>query len=49
MYFENLTFGIYILYIFNTHVKFCINQILFTFRSTNLLFMHNFILQKFEI
>ena len=29
-YFENLTVELHILYTLNTHVKFCINQILFT-------------------
>ena len=29
-YFENLTIELHILYTLNTHVKFCINRILFT-------------------
>ena len=29
-YFENLTVRLHVLYTFNTHVKFCINQMLFT-------------------
>ena len=29
-YFENLTIELHIFYALNTHVKFCINQILFT-------------------
>ena len=49
MHFKNLTIGIYILYVLNMNVKFYTNQMLFTFRFTNLLFMHNFMLQKFEI
>ena len=28
--FENLTVELYAFYAFNTHVKFCVNQILFT-------------------
>ena len=29
-YFENLTIELHVLYAFNTHVKFCVNWILFT-------------------
>ena len=29
-YFENLTVQLYVIYTLNTHVKFCINYILFT-------------------
>ena len=29
-YFENLTVELHVLYALNTHVKFCVNQILFT-------------------
>ena len=29
IYFENLTTGLHIIYVFNTYVKFCIIQILF--------------------
>ena len=29
-YFENLTVKFHVLYTLNTHVKFCVNQILFT-------------------
>ena len=29
-YFENLTVKLHVLYILNIHVKFCVNQILFT-------------------
>ena len=35
-YFENLTVRLHVLYTFNTHVKFCINQMLFTIWSINL-------------
>ena len=30
MNFENLTYELYVLYVFNTHVKFCSNKMLFT-------------------
>ena len=30
IYFENLTIELYIFYTFNTHVKLCVNQMLFT-------------------
>ena len=30
IYFENLTIELHVLYALNTHVKFCINRILFT-------------------
>ena len=29
-YFENLTIEFHVLYSFNTNIKFCVNQILFT-------------------
>ena len=29
-YFENLTVELHVLYTLNTHVKFCVNRILFT-------------------
>ena len=45
-YFENLTVGSYV---FNIHVKFCANHILFTIQSISLFFMLNFKLQQFEI
>ena len=32
-YFENLTIGLYVLYILNTHVKFRANQMLFIVQS----------------
>ena len=41
IYFENLTVGLHVLYVLNTHVKFHVNRILFTIR-----FMHNLILPK---
>ena len=30
MNFENLTYELYVLYVFNIHVKFCSNKVLFT-------------------
>ena len=48
MNFENLTVVLHILYILNTHVKFHSNLVLFTIRSINLFFMHNFLPQKFK-
>ena len=36
--FENLTVKLHIYYIFNMHVKFCVNQILFSIRFINLFF-----------
>ena len=47
--FENLIFEFHVPYIFKTHIKFCLNKILFTIRSINLFFIYNFRLQKFEI
>ena len=35
-YFENLTIGLHVLYILNTHVKFRVNWMLFTISSINL-------------
>ena len=35
-YFENLTIGLYVFYIFIMHVKFYVNQMLFTIRFINL-------------
>jgi len=49
IYFENITVGLYILYIFNTHIKFCANKMLFTIQFINLFFIYNFRLQKLEI
>ena len=40
-YFENLTIGLHVLYVFNTYIKFCANQILFTIWFISLYFMHN--------
>jgi len=42
IYFENVTVGLYVFYVFDTLVKFCVNQILFTIKSINLFFVHNF-------
>ena len=47
--FEYLIVEFHVPYIFNTHIKFRLNQILFTIRSKNLFFIYNFRLQKFEI
>jgi len=47
--FENLIVGFHILYVFNTHVKFHSNRMLFTIQSINLFFMHKFKSQKLEI
>ena len=41
-YFENLTITLHVHYVFNVHVKFCVNWILFTIQFINLFFMHNF-------
>ena len=49
VYFKNLIVGLHVLYILNMYVKFHSNQTLFTIRSINLYFMHNFKLQKLEI
>ena len=40
--FKNLIVELYVIYAFNTHVKFCVNWILFTIWLINLYFMHNF-------
>ena len=47
--FENLIVGFHILYVFNTHVKFYSNRMLFTIQSINLFFLHKFKSQKLEI
>ena len=41
IYFENLIVGLHVYYVFNRHVKFRVNQMLFTIWSINLFFMHN--------
>ena len=41
-YFENLTVKLHVLSAFNTHVKFYVNQILFTRWFINLYFVYNF-------
>ena len=48
-YFEKLTVKLHVLYIFNIFVKFRVNWTLFIIRFINLIFMHNFRLQKLEI
>ena len=40
-YFINLTVELHIFYAPNTHVKFCVNWILFTIWSISLYFIHN--------
>ena len=47
--FENLTVKFHILYVINMHIKFHLNQILFTIWLINLFFIYNFRLQKLEI
>ena len=47
--FENLTIEFHVPYVLNMHIKFRSNWILFTIRSINLFFIHNFRSQKFEI
>ena len=47
--FEDLTVECYVPYIFNMHIKFHSNQMLYTIRSINLYFIHNFRTQKLEI
>ena len=43
--FENLTVALYVIYIiFNMHVKFYLNQMLFTIISISLFFVYNFLL-----
>ena len=49
IYFENIIVRLHVLYVFNTHIKFCVNQILFIIQSRNLFFLRNFKLQKLEI
>ena len=45
---ENLTVGLYILYVLNTHIKFLSIWKLSTIQSINF-FMHNFLPQNLEI
>ena len=49
IYFENIIIELHFLYVLNMHVKFHVNQMLFTIWFINLFLMYNFILQKFEI
>ena len=49
MKFENLTIEFYVPYVFNIHIKYQFNRMLFTIRSINLYFIYNFKSQKFEI
>ena len=48
-YFENLTVKLHVLYIFNMHVKFISNWILFIIQLVNLFLIHNLRLQKLKI
>ena len=45
-YFENLTIRLSIIDVFNAHVKFWVNWVLFTIQFINLFFMPNFRQQK---
>ena len=47
--FENLSVEFHIPHVFNMHIKFCSNRILFTIWSINLFFIYNYRLQKFKI
>ena len=47
--FKNLVDEFHVPYVLNMYIKFRSNQMLFTIRSINLLFVHNFRLQKLEI
>ena len=49
IYFKNLSVGLHILYVVNTHIKFHVNRMLFTIQFINLFFKHNFRLHKLEI
>ena len=49
IYFENLTVKLHVLYALNTHIKLCVNQILFTISSISFYFKHYFKLQKLAI
>ena len=49
MNFENLIVEFYVFYVFNMHIKFRSNWMLFTIRLINLFFIHNFRSQKLEI
>lgn len=48
--YENIAVRLHIIYIiFNMHIKFQLNQILFTILSISLFFVYNFLFQKLEI
>ena len=47
-YVENPTVELHVLYVFNMHTNFHVNQMLFTIRSRNSYFMYYFKLQKLE-
>ena len=40
---------LHILYVLNIHIKFLVNQILFTIQFINIFVIHNFRIQKFLI
>ena len=44
--FKNLTIEFHVPYVLNMHIKFHSNRMLFTIRSINLFFIHNFRFQK---
>ena len=44
--FENLSVRLYVLYVLNIYIKFCVNRILFNIQFINLFFTQNFILPK---
>ena len=40
-YFKNLTTKLHVIYVFNTHIKYCANQMLFIIRFIILICIHN--------
>ena len=46
--FENLIIRLHVLYVFNTYVKFHVNQILFIIRFINLFFIYNLTCENFN-
>ena len=48
IYFENLIVRLHVLYVFNTHDKVRVNQMLFTIRSINLFFIYNLTCENFN-
>ena len=49
MNFKNLTVEFHVPYVLNSHIKFHSNRMIFTIRSINVFFIHNFKSQKLEI